>query len=41
MASNSAAIQSAAAFTPWPGGKSDSILDKVLRVPKLTSFFMV
>src|SRR3954447_18715653 len=38
---NWAAIQSAAASMPWPGGSPVSILVDVLRVPKPTSAWMV
>ena len=41
MASNWVAIQSAAAVTPVPWGRSVSMLERVLRVPKLTSFSIV
>src|ERR1700761_8397367 len=40
MARNSDSIQSAAALMPWPGGRSVSMLESVLRVPKLTSLAM-
>jgi hypothetical protein len=37
ICSNWAAIQSAAALAPWHGGKSFSMLESVLRVPKPAS----
>src|SRR5260370_20503401 len=40
MRLNSDSIQSAAALTPVPGGRSASMLERVLRLLKLTSFSM-
>src|SRR5260370_41703701 len=40
MRLNSDSIQSAAALTPVPGGRSVSMLERVLRLLKLTSFSM-
>src|ERR1700735_1313347 len=41
MRLNSDSIQSAAALTPVPGGRSVSMLERVLRLLKVTSFSIV
>ena len=41
MARNSDSIQSAAALMPWPGGRSVSMLERVLRLLKETILAML